>query len=118
MILFVVTVTFASFDWVMSLVPHWYSSIFGIYVLVGTMVAGVALTTFVATLLKTQGRLPEALNTDHFYNLGALLFALNTVWAYIAFAQFLLIWYANLPHETVWYQIEEPRAAGWASHWC
>ncbi len=105
MILFVVSVTFAAFDWVMSLVPHWYSSIFGIYMLVGTMVAGVALTTFVASVLKLQGRLPDSITRDHFYNLGALLFALNTAWAYIAFAQFLLIWYANLPHETIWYHM-------------
>ncbi len=105
MILFVVSVTFAAFDWVMSLVPHWYSSIFGIYMLVGIMVAGIALTTFVASVLKLQGRLPDSITRDHFYNLGALLFALNTAWAYIAFAQFLLIWYANLPHETIWYQM-------------
>ncbi len=105
MILFVVSVTFAAVDWVMSLVPHWYSSIFGIYLLVGTMVAGVALTTFIAAVLKLQGRLPDSVGPDHFYNLGALLFALNTAWAYIAFAQFLLIWYANLPQETIWYEM-------------
>jgi len=103
MILLVITISFAAFDWIMSLVPHWYSSIFGIYLLVSCMVAGVALTTFVAVLLKMKGYLPAEISTDHFYNLGALLFALNTAWAYIAFAQFLLIWYANLPHETVWY---------------
>jgi len=111
MILFVVSVTFAAFDWVMSLVPHWYSSIFGIYLLVGTMVAGVALTTFVAAVLKIQGRLPDSVGPDHFYNLGALLFALNTAWAYIAFAQFLLIWYANLPQETIWYEMRS--RSGW-----
>ncbi len=103
MILLVITITFAAFDWVMSLVPHWYSSIFGVYLLVSCMVAGVALTTFVAVLLKMKGYLPAEISSDHFYNLGALLFALNTAWAYIAFAQFLLIWYANLPNETVWY---------------
>ena len=103
MILLVVTITFAAFDWVMSLVPHWYSSIFGVYLLVSCMVAGLALTTFVAVVLKMKGYLPPEITTDHFYNLGALLFALNTAWAYIAFAQFLLIWYANLPNETFWY---------------
>ncbi|RPJ87170.1 MAG: quinol:cytochrome C oxidoreductase [Acidobacteria bacterium] len=103
MILLVITITFAAFDWIMSLVPHWYSSIFGIYLLVSCMVAGVALTTFVAVLLKLKRYLPAEIDSDHFYNLGALLFALNTAWAYIAFAQFLLIWYANLPGETIWY---------------
>ncbi len=103
MILLVITITFAAFDWVMSLVPHWYSSIFGVYLLVSCMVAGIALTTFVAVLLKLKGYLPTEISSDHFYNLGALLFALNTAWAYIAFAQFLLIWYAHLPNETVWY---------------
>jgi hypothetical protein len=103
MILLVITITFAAFDWIMSLVPHWYSSIFGVYLLVSCMVGGVALTTFVAVLLKMKGYLPAEIGDDHFYNLGALLFALNTAWAYIAFAQFLLIWYANFPHETSWY---------------
>jgi len=111
MILLVVTITFAAFDWIMSLVPHWYSSIFGVYLLVSCMVAGVAVTTFVAVLLKMKGYLPAEIRGDHFYNLGALLFALNTAWAYIAFAQFLLIWYANLPHETAWYAMRA--ANGW-----
>jgi hypothetical protein len=111
MILLVITITFAAFDWVMSLVPHWYSSIFGVYLLVSSMVAGVALTTFVTVLLKMKGYLPAEISSDHFYNLGALLFALNTAWAYIAFAQFLLIWYGNLPNETFWYAMRSRN--GW-----
>jgi hypothetical protein len=112
-ILLVITITFASFDWIMSLSPHWYSSIFGIYLLVGAMVAGIALTTLAAATLKLKGFLPAEIGRDHFYNLGALLFALNTAWAYIAFAQFLLIWYGNLPHETVWYAVRS--RGGWGT---
>jgi len=111
MILLVVTITFAAFDWVMSLVPHWYSSIFGIYLFVSCMVAGVSLTTLAATHLKMKGLLPSEVGPDHFYNLGALMFAFNTAWAYVAFAQFLLIWYANLPQETIWYAMRS--ASGW-----
>ncbi|MFB3904422.1 MAG: quinol:cytochrome C oxidoreductase [Acidobacteriota bacterium] len=117
MILLVITITFAAFDWVMSLVPHWYSSIFGVYLLVSCMVAGVALTTFVAVALKMKGYLPAEISSDHFYNLGALLFALNTAWAYIAFAQFLLIWYANLPQEKAWYAMRATNGWGMVS-WC
>jgi hypothetical protein len=112
-ILLVITVTFAAFDWIMSLSPHWYSSIFGIYLMVSAMVAGVAATTLVASMLKLEGFLPAEIGPDHFYNLGALLFALNTAWAYIAFAQFLLIWYGNLPHETVWYAVRSRN--GWGT---
>jgi len=116
MILLVITITFAAFDWVMSLVPHWYSSIFGIYLLASCMVAGVALTTFVSVQVKMKGALPPEVGPDHFYNLGGLLFAFNTVWAYIAFAQFLLIWYGNLPQETIWYAMRTGNG-WWAVSW-
>jgi hypothetical protein len=107
LILFAFTLTFAAFDWVMSLDPHWYSTILGIYLMAGAMAAGTALTTLAGASLKKAGMLPDAVGSDHFYNLGALLFALNTFWAYIAFVQFLLIWYGNIPHETAWYALRE-----------
>jgi hypothetical protein len=105
LILFAFTLTFAAFDWVMSLDPHWYSTILGIYLMAGAMAAGTALTTLTSASLKRAGMLPAAVDNDHFYNLGALLFALSTFWGYIAFVQFLLIWYGNIPHETAWYAL-------------
>jgi hypothetical protein len=86
----------------MSLEPHWFSTILGVYYFSGTVLAAVATATFIIVLFHEHGYLP-GLRRDHFYSLGALLFAFTNFWAYIAFSQFLLIWYANLPEETVWF---------------
>jgi hypothetical protein len=102
-ILYALTMTFAAVDWIMSLMPHWFSTMFGVYFGVSGIVAALAATTFIAVQLKLNGMLPEAVRGDHFYSLGGLLFAMNTLWAYIAFAQFLLIWYGNIPIERIWY---------------
>lgn len=104
MVLFAITMSFAGIDLLMSLSPHWYSTVFGPYVAIGSVVGGLAATTLVAVLLKMRRMLPEAVRPDHFYNLGALLFALNTFWSYLAFAQFLLIWYGNVPAEMAFYR--------------
>jgi hypothetical protein len=98
------TTTFAAFDWVMGLAPHWYSTIFGVYVFAGGFVAGFALLSIVAVVLKRSGLLPSV-SAEHLHDLGKLLFAFTVFWAYIAFSQFFLIWYGNIPEETVWYQV-------------
>jgi hypothetical protein len=99
---FAVTLTITSVDWAMSLEPHWYSTIFGVYYFSGTVLAALAATTYAVVKLQERGFLPK-LRRDHLYSLGALLFAFINFWAYIAFSQFLLIWYANLPEETFWF---------------
>ncbi len=100
--LFAITITVTAIDWGMSLEPHWYSTIFGVYYFSGTALAAVAAATLVIVSLLDAGYLP-ALRRDHLYSLGALLFVFVNFWAYIAFSQFLLIWYANLPEETFWF---------------
>ena len=105
-----ITTTFAAFDWVMSLAPHWYSTIFGVYVFAGGFVAGFALLSIVAVALRRSGLVP-ALGAEHFHDLGKLLFAFTVFWAYIGFCQFFLIWYANIPEETIWYRVR--LAGGW-----
>jgi hypothetical protein len=100
--IFAVTVSVVAIDWAMSLEPHWYSTIFGVYYFSGTVLAAVSATTLIVVLLQDGGRLPW-LRRDHLYSLGALMFAFLNFWAYIAFSQFLLIWYANLPEETFWF---------------
>jgi len=100
--LFAVTLTVLAVDWAMSLEPHWYSTILGVYYFAGTTLASVAAATYVIARLHETGYLP-GLRRDHFYSLGALMFAFVNFWAYIAFSQFLLIWYANLPEETYWF---------------
>ncbi|HSQ76563.1 MAG TPA: quinol:cytochrome C oxidoreductase, partial [Bacteroidota bacterium] len=97
-----ITITFTAIDWGMSLEPHWFSTIYGVYYVSGTVIAALAAITLVVVLFHERGYLP-GLRRDHFYSLGALLFGFVNFWAYIAFAQFLLIWYANLPEETFWF---------------
>jgi hypothetical protein len=97
------TVTFAAFDWIMALQPHWYSTIFGLYFFAGSFVGAFALMALLATRLRGVGRLAQAITPDHLHDLGKWLFAFVAFWAYLAFSQFLLIWYANLPEETIFY---------------
>lgn len=104
-------ITVLAVDWMMSLEPHWFSTIFGIYFISATLLAGLAATTFTAVSLNESGYLVKGLTTDHYYSLGALMFAITNFWAYIAFSQFLLIWYANIPEETFWF------VARWEGGW-
>lgn len=100
---FGISITLIAIDWLMSLEPHWFSTIFGVYYFAGSLLASFAVVTFIAVKLKDWDILPEYIGTDHFYNLGAFMFAFTNFWAYIAFSQLLLIWYANLPEETFWF---------------
>lgn len=101
--IFAITISLYSIDWIMSLEPHWFSTIFGVYYFSGTVLAGIAVVTFLAIYLNEKGVLIKGITQDHYYSLGALMFAFINFWAYIAFSQFLLIYYANLPEETFWY---------------
>ena len=107
---FAISLTLTAVDWAMSLEPHWASTIFGIYYFAGTVLAAISAATVVIIYLYENGYFPK-LQRDSFYSLGALLFAFINFWAYIAFSQFLLIWYANLPEETVWF------IARWKNGW-
>ena len=110
MVIFGITITVVAFDWISSLEPEWYSDIFGVYLFAGTFLAGLAATTLAILYLKSRGRLPE-IRPDHMYNLGGFLFAFTVFWSYIGFAQYLLMWYANLPEEVFWYK--ERLQGGW-----
>jgi len=103
-IVLALTQTFASVDWIMSLTPHWYSTIFGVYFFAGSFVGFIALLSVVAVAMRRAGLLDTVISTEHMHDIGKLLFAFTAFWAYIAFSQFFLIWYANLPEETIWYQ--------------
>ena len=100
---FALTITFSSIDWMMSLEPHWFSTIFGVYYFSGTVIVSLAVGTLLVVWLNEKGLLVKGIIKDHYYSLGALIFAFINFWAYIAFSQYLLIWYANLPEETYWY---------------
>ncbi len=100
---FAVVLTYMAIDWMMSLEPHWFSTIFGVYYFSGTILAALAGLTLFSLYLNENGLLPKGIRRDHYYNFGALMFAFINFWAYIAFSQFLLIWYANVPEETFWF---------------
>lgn len=103
MILFGLTICLAGFDWVMSLEPHWFSTIFGVYTFAGSFVAGVSFITLVVIALKNWGYLQGVVNDNHLHDLGKWMFGMSTFWAYIWVSQYLLIWYANIPEETEYY---------------
>ncbi len=111
LVVFAVTLTLASFDWIMSLDPHWYSTIFGVYVYAGSTVAIFALVILLAIALERRGPLAGVITPEHYHDLGKLLFSFVAFWAYIAFSQYMLIWYGNMPEETVWFA--ERLGRGW-----
>jgi len=98
--LFALTLTFAAFDWVMSLDPVWYSTIYGVWVFSGSIVTTFAVLSLVTLWLRSKGLLGDTVNVEHYHDLGKLMFGFNVFWAYISFSQFFLIWYASIPEET------------------
>lgn len=103
LLLFALSTTFAAFDWIMSLDPHWFSTIFGLTYFSGGFMAFVAFTILLARWLGRRGYLREAITTEHYHDLGKFLFAFMVFWTYTNFSQYMLIWYANLPEETRWF---------------
>jgi hypothetical protein len=105
-----ITITFASFDWVMSIEPHWYSTIFGVLMLGAQALAGLAFAIVALEWLSRRPPLDTVVTPAHFHDLGNLLLAFVMLWAYFAFSQYLIIWSGNLPEEIEWYV---HRAGGW-----
>ena len=101
--LFAITISFAAVDWIMSLEAYWYSTIFGVYFFGGATVASLAAVTLITVFLKEKGYLHSRTNSEHYYSLGTLMFAFTAFWGYIAFSQYMLIWYGDLPEETLWF---------------
>lgn len=102
-IVFGLSLTFASFDWLMSLQPHWYSTIFGVYFFAGCMLFGLSFMTLMAMLLQKAGLLKSIITGEHYHDLGKLMFGFTVFWAYISFSQFMLYWYGNVPEEIEFY---------------
>ncbi len=99
-----------SVDMLKSLDPHWFSTMFGVYVFIGFVQSAVAAVIIVICMLQRQGHL-KLITADHFHDLGKYLFGFSIFWAYIGVSQYLLIWYANLPEETTYYLAREK--PGW-----
>lgn len=103
MILFALSITFASFDLLMSLDAHWYSTIFGVYIFGGSFLVILTFIVIFSLYLRKRGILAETITIEHYHDLGKFLFAFIIFWGYIGFSQYFLIWYANIPEETIWY---------------
>lgn len=100
---FGITLTILSIDFLMSLEPHWFSTMFGVNFFSGSLVASLGVVTIATVLLNEKGYLGEGISGHHYYSLGFGMFAGCIFWAYTAFSQGMLIWYANLPEETPWF---------------
>jgi hypothetical protein len=103
LLLYGFTITFASFDWVMSLDAHWYSTVFGLLFMVGQGLTGIAFTAAVAFIVSRRPPMDHVLSPEKFHDYGKLMLAFTMLWAYLAFSQFLIIWSANLPEEVTYY---------------
>jgi len=103
-LLMALTLSAAAFDWIMSLMPHWYSTIFGLYIFSGSIVAALALIILGTINFQSQGLYGRVSTVEHRHDLGKLMFGFTVFWTYIAFSQYFLIWYANIPEETVFFR--------------
>ena len=102
LVFFIVTESIMSWDWIMSLDPHWFSTLFGWYVFASFFVSGITTICLVTLMLKGAGYLPHV-NTSHLHDLAKFIFGMSVFWAYLWFSQFMLIWYANIPEEVTYF---------------
>ncbi|WP_281337115.1 quinol:cytochrome C oxidoreductase [Flavobacterium eburneipallidum] len=102
LVFFIVTESIMSWDWIMSVDPHWFSTLFGWYVFASFLVSGVTTICLITVYLKSKGYL-EHVNTSHVHDLAKFMFGFSVFWTYLWFSQFMLIWYANIPEEVTYF---------------
>ncbi|MBN8553962.1 MAG: hypothetical protein J0L93_00790 [Deltaproteobacteria bacterium] len=115
LVLFGLSVTMAGFDILMSIEPHWFSTMFGVYFFAGFFQAGLAMIMILAWILYRRGTFQGFVSIDHFHDINRFVFGFSIFWAYIAFCQFMLIWYANLPEETFFFYHRMNHGWEWVS---
>ena len=103
LVVFTLTTTFAFIDWIMSLEPHWFSTVYGAMFMIGEMLESFAFVIALLIILSKMSPLKEYTTRQHIHDLGNLMFAFMVLWAYLSFSQFLIIWAGNLPEEIPWY---------------
>ena len=102
LVFFIVTESIMSWDWIMSIDPHWFSTLFGWYVFASMFVSGITAIALIAIYLKSKGYL-EFVNDSHIHDLGKFMFGVSVFWTYLWFSQFMLIWYSNIPEEVTYF---------------
>ena len=108
------TTAFAGFDILMTLDPHWFSTIFGVYFFAGSFLAAFCFTALCVAGLQRAGMLRGVVTAEHYHDLGKLMFGFVVFWAYIAFSQYMLYWYGGIPEETAWFKHRLEH--GWETH--
>lgn len=112
-----ITLTLAAIFWVKSLDYHWFSTMYGVWFFADCVRGALSIGVLLLLWLYNRGDLKGILNTNHLHSVGMLIFAFTVFWAYISFSQYFLIWNANIPEETFWYNIREITKAGEPSQW-
>ncbi|TWT67148.1 hypothetical protein [Allorhodopirellula solitaria] len=107
-ILFALCTSLLAADWVMSLAPMWFSTMFGVYIFAGSILSAHCAIALLSFVLQKQGAMRDEVTIEHYHDLGKLIHGFVCFWAYIAFSQYMLIWYANIPEETVWFFTRYP----------
>ena len=102
LVFFIVSESIMSWDWIMSVDPHWFSTLFGWYVFASFFVSGITVISMVTLYLKSKGYL-EHVNTSHIHDLSKFMFGISVFWTYLWFSQFMLIWYSNIPEEVTYF---------------
>ena len=102
LVFYIVTESIMSWDWIMSIDPHWFSTLFGWYVFASMFVSGITTIALIAIYLKSKGYL-EFVNDSHIHDLGKFMFGVSIFWTYLWFSQFMLIWYSNIPEEVTYF---------------
>jgi hypothetical protein len=103
LILFAFCTAFAAFDWLMSPDFRFFSTMWGVYYFAGAIFSAVALLIIILSSLRSAGKLEGVVTEDHFHDVGKLMLSFTVFWSYIAFSQYFLIWYSNIPEETAWF---------------
>ena len=115
LVVFTLTTTFAFIDWIMSLEPHWFSTIYGAMFMIGEMLESFAFVIALMIILSKTSPLKEYVTPQHIHDLGNMMFAFMVLWAYLSFSQFLIIWAGNLPEEIPWYLSRLRGGWGWVA---
>jgi hypothetical protein len=115
LVVFTLTATFAFIDWIMSLEPHWFSTIYGAMFIVGETLEAFAFVIALMIVLSKLSPIKEFVTAQHIHDLGNMMFAFMVLWAYLSFSQFLIIWAGNLPQEIPWYVSRLRGGWGWVA---
>jgi hypothetical protein len=113
LVAYALTTTFTSIDWVMSLEPHWYSTMYGVIFMVSQALGALALATLAVVRISDRPPVSEFLGGRHLHDLGKMMFAFTMIWAYVNFSQYLIVWSGNLPEEISWYLARFRGGWGW-----